>query len=134
MRAFICVDDGNGRLFCGRRQSRDRILTEDMLKTVGDGTLFLEKYSETLFETKEGKISVCSEPPVSADEYFFFEKTDPSEYEKHVSEWIVYRWNRLYPSDEKFGVDLSDGFRLVSSEDFVGSSHERITKEVYLRE
>lgn len=134
MRAFICVDDGNGRLFCGRRQSRDRMLTEDMLKTVGDGTLFIEKYSETLFETKERKISVCSEPPVSADEYFFFEKTDPSEYEKHVSEWIVYRWNRLYPSDEKFGVDLSDGFRLVSSEDFVGSSHERITKEVYLRE
>lgn len=52
MKAFICVDDGNGRLFCGRRQSRDRILTEDMLKTVGDGTLFIEKYSETLFETK----------------------------------------------------------------------------------
>lgn len=134
MRAVICVDDDFGRLFADRRQSRDRRLCEDISKTVGDGTLYIEKYSEPLFSELCRKICVCEEPPKEENAFFFFEKTDPNGYGEFVSEWIVYHWNRLYPSDEKFSKELLVGFRLVSTSEFEGTSHKRITKEVYVRE
>lgn len=133
MRAFICVDDDIGRLFGSRRQSRDGTLCADMIKTVGDGLLYIEKYSEPLFSDFAEKVCVCAEPPKD-DSYFFFEKTDPEIYGRFVSEWTIYRWNRLYPSDEKFSKELLRGFRLTATEEFVGSSHEKITKEAYVRE
>lgn len=49
-----------------------------------------------------------------------------------ASEITIYRWNRHYPSDVNFNVDLiSKGFVLHHSEDFAGSSHEKITEEKY---
>ena len=71
MRAFICVDDDLGRLFGSRRQSRDGTLCADMIKTVGDGLLYIEKYSEPLFSDLAEKVCVCAEPPKD-DSYFFF--------------------------------------------------------------
>ena len=41
---------------------------------------------------------------------------------------IVYRWNRIYPSDVK--AELS-GWQKVSEDDFIGSSHDKITEEIY---
>ena len=69
MRAFICVDDDLGRLFGSRRQSRDGTLCADMIKTVGDGLLYIEKYSEPLFSDLAEKVCVCAEPPKD-DSYF----------------------------------------------------------------
>ena len=45
---------------------------------------------------------------------------------------VVYRWNRAYPADVHLDLDLSD-FRLESGQDFPGSSHETITREIYRR-
>ena len=47
---------------------------------------------------------------------------------------IIYRWNRLYHSDVKFDVDVKkSGYKLKSSTEFAGSSHDKITKEIYVR-
>ena len=49
-----------------------------------------------------------------------------------IEEVIVYKWNRRYPTDTYFDLDLAAlGFRLASSEEFAGYSHEKITKETY---
>ena len=49
-----------------------------------------------------------------------------------ASEITIYRWNRHYPSDKHFDVELkAEGFVLYHSEDFEGSSHEKITEEKY---
>ena len=45
---------------------------------------------------------------------------------------IVYRWNRHYPSDVRFPLELAD-FTLQSSTEFRGSSHDLITREEYTR-
>ena len=49
MIVIVCIDDEFGMLFNQRRQSRDCILTEDILKTVGDKRLLIDKFSKTLF-------------------------------------------------------------------------------------
>ncbi len=47
---------------------------------------------------------------------------------------VLYRWNRRYPADVYLDIRPEPpGWRLVSREEFSGSSHPRITKEVYQR-
>lgn len=45
---------------------------------------------------------------------------------------IVYRWNRTYPADLFLTLPLEQ-WTLVRQEEFAGSSHQNITKEVYTR-
>ena len=65
-------------------------------------------------------------------DYCFAELDDVRPYENQVQKVIVFRWNRHYPSDVRFGIDLST-WRLAAAEEFPGSSHEKITMEVYER-
>ena len=47
---------------------------------------------------------------------------------------VLYRWNRHYPSDVKWEPDLEGlGFALTETTEFPGTSHEKITREVYVR-
>ena len=46
---------------------------------------------------------------------------------------VLYRWDRIYPADQRLDLDLARDFRLVSVQDFAGHAHEIITKEVYQR-
>lgn len=50
MKIIVCVDDGMGMLFNHRRQSRDRILIEDVLKLTEGHTLYINSFLEKLFD------------------------------------------------------------------------------------
>ena len=66
------------------------------------------------------------------DDYCFIEDKDYSV--ENVSEIILCNWNRAYPVTRYFDVDLSAcGFERVSTEELVGSSHDKITIEIYRR-
>ena len=65
-------------------------------------------------------------------ELCFAETADPAPWAARVEEIVLYRWNRRYPADLRFTLPL-EGWTLVRSEEFAGSSHEKITKEVYRR-
>ena len=52
-------------------------------------------------------------------------------YREKLESLVLYRWNRRYPADVYFDLDLSQ-WRLVSRREFSGTSHDTITKEVYL--
>ena len=54
-------------------------------------------------------------------------------YEGKITEIVLYKWNRDYPADVIFEVDLSK-WRLEERKDFSGYSHEKITKEIYNRQ
>ena len=93
-----------------------------MLLMVGESSFWMSEYSKGQFE----EAFKCCED-INEAEYVFIEnsKDIPSvDFEKI----IVYRWNRKYPGDMFF--DLGNR-QLVSSEDFKGNSHDKITKEVY---
>ncbi len=132
MTLILCLDDHLGMMFNHRRQSRDRVLIAELLAHVGNGRLFVSPYSAPLFPENARSITVTDTPCTAAREgdFAFVEDTDPIACWDRVSEIIIYRWNRLYPSDKKFCGDMT-GFHLTETSAFVGSSHDQITKEVW---
>jgi hypothetical protein len=132
-----CVDDGMGTLFNHRRQSQDQKLRERILQLVKGSRLWMNDYSARQFsDVANCEISV-SEFPMSAactGEYCFVEGMPVSEYESKIEKLILYRWNRQYPADTVFGIPLKEhGWDLISSMNFPGSSHDRITEDIYVR-
>ncbi len=49
MKLIVCLDDKNGMMFNNRRQSRDKILIENMLELCKDKKLYTSEYSSKLF-------------------------------------------------------------------------------------
>ena len=131
MKLIVCLDDKNGMMFNDRRQSRDRLLIENLEQYVGGETLYLMPYSEPLFINRQISYRVTEDPIADArDAYYFVETVDPVLYKEMITEIVIYRWNRHYPSDLWFTLDIDD-YHLTESMDFVGSSHEKITREVW---
>ena len=67
-----------------------------------------------------------------ANELCFVEDQSLKTYAEKVSEVILLKWNRVYPADVHFPIDFR-GWKLVQAEEFAGSSHEKITEEIYER-
>lgn len=137
MIVIVCVDDDMGMMFNKRRQSQDRILRERIMTITAGKTLWLNCYSEKQFEQDYlPRINVTDQfldEAVNGD-YCFVENNDILPYEGSIEKLIVFKWNRKYPSDFKFSVPLAEnGWKLISATDFAGSSHEKITEEVYVR-
>lgn len=101
----IAVDNNNGMSFFGRPQSTDAVLTERIKKI------------ENVHWLNERGIR----PPFG----------EGVEWGK-VDKVILFKWNRVYPTDKYFKWPANENFVLSSFENFEGSSHY-ITMEVYER-
>ncbi len=136
MKVIVCLDDAQGMLFNHRRQSRDRCVIDDVLKTVGDEKLYIRAFSEKLFADR-GEVYTLNGEMLSAAEstaYCFVEDMPLAPCISRVDELVIYRWNRLYPADVYFDIDLAkEGFSLDSVQELEGYSHEKITKEIFKR-
>ena len=131
MKLIVCLDERKGMMFNNRRQSRDRVLIDNMIDMIGDDKLYIAPYSESLFENKEIKLKVKKNPIKAADEnWCFIENLPVAEYKDEIETVVIYHWNRHYPGDFFFDLEL-DSYTLESSEELVGSSHEKITKEIW---
>lgn len=131
MHLILCIDRRNGMSFCGKRQSSDRMVTEDILNITAGQRLWMSPYSAGLFP--EG--SVCVDPDflskAGQGDYCFLETTPlPSEL-SGLESVILYRWNRHYPSTVTFPVSILLPFVLNESREFSGNSHDTITMERY---
>lgn len=135
MTLVCCVDDIMGMAFFGRRQSRDSHLYEDLVKEADGKLINMLQRSAPLFANTDAHIAASEAPWEAAaeDEFCFIEFSSPSVFEEKAEKIILYRWNRRYQSDVKFDIDLSK-WKKLSEIEFPGSSHEKITKEVYIRE
>ena len=132
MTGIIALDDRDGYSLFGKRLSKDRKMLEDTISLLEDGqSLYVSQYSLGIFSEELRKYLRCPVPDNFADDgMIFFEASDFSSFS--LDRLIVYRWNRNYPSDVKYNPYLHD-WKKVSSYDFTGNSHEKITKEVYER-
>lgn len=133
MIAIVCVDDNNGMMFNNRRQSRDKTITERIIKISENSTLWMNEYSRKLFAdnsnicVSDTFLSECKE-----NEFAFIENCSLLPFEEKLTKLIIFKWNCTYPYDLQ--LDISpEKWKLVSTEDFIGNSHEKITMEVYER-
>ncbi|EOS60624.1 hypothetical protein C815_01080 [Firmicutes bacterium M10-2] len=127
MRVFVCVDQKDGLLFNNRRPSRDRVVIEDIEKMSDGQDIAMSEYSAKLFE---GYDHVVVTENFKDYENVFSEQADLKELA--WDELIVYRWDKVYPSDVKLDVDLSS-LNLKDVSTLQGYSHDTILKEVYVR-
>ena len=133
MNVIVCIDDRSGMLFNHRRQSQDRVLRQRLLAMTEGRPLCMNPYSAKQF-SKEDPASISVSPEflenASGEDYCFVEERSLLPFQDRIQRLILCRWNRAYPGD--FFLDLPlDAFHLVSAEEFPGSSHEKITMEVY---
>lgn len=131
MKLIFCIDDKKGMMFFGKRQSQDSVLREWIISHTTGSTLWMSNYSAKQFKDLTGYIA-DDEYQTKADvgDYCFVE--DKGYSLEKASEVILCKWNRKYQADKVFDVDIkSNGFKKVSSEDIKGSSHDKITIEIY---
>ena len=136
MTVFVCIDERGGMTFNGRRQSRDSEVMSDIKKSCEKGLLLASAFSEKMLTAEGLSAKIVDDPLSNAGEgdFVFIENLPLIPHLDRIKKLIIYHWNRHYPSDRKLDVDVSShGFRLISSREFKGSSHEKITREDYGR-
>ena len=135
MHIITCVDDNGGTFFNNRRQSQDRLLREHILTRCAGKKLWMNAYSARQFAS-------CENADITVDEDFLA-KAQPGDYcfaeglslapcESRIERLILIKWNRDYPFDRKLDIDLSS-WNCISTDEFTGYSHEKITVEVYTK-
>lgn len=134
MNIIVCVDDQMGMLFNKRRQSKDRVVRQDMLALVPDKLLVSPYTAKQFEETEQERLLVAEDFLSQAAEgnYCFVEDADIVPYADKIEHIVVYRWNRMYPADTHFTIPLSE-FMLKERTYLTGYSHPDIVREVYTK-
>lgn len=135
MTVYFCLDERNGLSFNKRRQSRDAAVLGDISSRLS-GELLIDPMSVSMVQ--EAEIPYCIALPELTekipDVHYFVESRQPGDWVSLADQVVLYRWNRHYPADRWFTLDLlSMGFTLQQTMEFPGTSHEIITREVYTK-
>lgn len=142
MKLILTLDEKGGMMFNHRRQTKDSIVSQDIQDMVRQAPLHLTPYSAQLFEAECVIVDELPELAAGPGEYCLLEdckKIKESGYAQEVLNRadivILYLWNRHYPADQRFPVELMKSqFNLGSRNEFPGNSHDTITKEIYVKE
>ncbi len=132
---IVCADDRLGMAFNGRRQSRDRAVYADIAELTAGAPVHMALRSAKLFDGTDVNVAAAERfaDETGEDEYCFVEFQSPAPLEERTKKIVLYRWNRHYPADLYFDIPLEE-WRQTERFEFAGTSHEIITREVYVRE
>jgi hypothetical protein len=134
MIAIVCLDDQDGMLFHNRRQSMDSRVREYMIELCGEKPLWMNRYSAGQFSQIHPNFCIDEDflEKAGFGEYCFLENVDAANVADMVEGIVIFRWNRRYPADMRFPTAIfSQKWTRIETKEFPGSSHERITLEVY---
>ena len=132
MNIIACVDDNKGQLFNGRRQSKDIQVISKILNITEGKNLLINSFSEKLFEEK-AIVNVDFLECAGEGDFCFIENVSASEYIEKINKVYLFKWNRKYPTDFTFDLEMENNFHIVGVEEFQGNSHELITLEVWAK-
>lgn len=133
MIVIACVDDRMGMLFNRRRQSQDAALRQRLLERAAGRPVWMSEYSARQFAdcpANNIRVSDRCADRAGTGELWFVEDGRELIGARGAEELVLYRWNRCYPGDVTFPWPLT-GWTLTETADFPGTSHEKITEEVY---
>lgn len=133
MKIIVCIDDNYGILFNNRRVSRDKVVIDNIFEYIQSDYLYITDFSTNLFNDylDSNRIKIVDEIN-NDDNYYFIENIDLNSYSEYINKIIIYKWNRVYPSDFKFNLNM-DNYNKIEEIEFVGNSHELITREIFIR-
>ena len=97
-------------------------------ESYAEGIITKEKYMMKKMQITDRMNGIQAEIE-TLTRFCFVEGENLAGYEGKITEIVLYKWNRDYPADVFFEVDLSK-WRLEERKDFSGYSHEKITKEL----
>ncbi len=129
---IVCLDERGGMMFNNRRQSRDKAVIERIAEIVQSSKLWLNSYSQSLFDQSAISLEVDDNflQKAGQGEYCFAENISPVDLAEQIEKIYIFRWNRHYPADFCFNLNLA-AYKLIAQSEFAGNSHEKITLEVY---
>ena len=133
MTIIVCIDERDGLLFLGKRQSRDAAVRDYILRAKKKGRLLMNAYSARQFDSTDD-ITVTEDPALLAreDDVCFLENLPIPLADSHTV--IAILWNRHYPADTRLDREtLTKCFTPVKTEEFRGKAHEKITVITYRR-
>ncbi|MCD8049652.1 MAG: ribonuclease Z [Clostridia bacterium] len=130
MIVIAAVDERGGMMFNNRRVSRDRVMIERILEICG--RVWMNGYSEGLFGEENAVVDENFLEKAGEGEFCFVENVGVERYAEKIERVMLFKWNRKYPADFYFDIDLNlPEWEIVEMSEFAGSSHEKITMEVY---
>lgn len=106
----------------------DKVALLDIVKNLNGKPLSVSNYTLSLMK----KFDFGNYCTLEKNCTFFYEVDDLFGMEEFLDKVIIYFWNRKYPSDKKLKLDLTR-YIIICTYEFVGSSHENITKVIYER-
>lgn len=135
MNCIACVDDRLGILFNHRRVSLDLAIAQDIAQWTQNTTLYMDHYSSELFQGVElHHMMLDSHLPKTTLAGWQFIEQQPIPTTFHSGDqWLIYYFNRRYPSDVQLPMDLNHDacWSIVEATSFVGQAHDKITRVLY---
>lgn len=133
MNIIICLDNNGGLSFLNKRLSKDSAVINDIKYYLDGRKLYANCKSSILFADSGIQLEPITKFNITKDySHYFAEDLDFRTSDYSVDEYIIYKWNRTYPSDVRFDDNLFK-YNLIDIKEFIGSSHDRITRMVYKR-
>lgn len=136
MIVIVCLDDRGGMLFNHRRQSRDQAVIDDIILTTRGSRLYMKEYTYKMFaDLAPDHVLVTPDffHMAQVGEYCLVEDMKLQTVSENIEKLIIYKWNRIYPADFSLDLDLSWEWNLSELTEFMGTSHEKINKEIYIK-
>ena len=137
MKVIICVDDRGGVSYHGRRLSQDRLQRIDVIQRFASHGFCMKKETADLYHQIDKRcyqVIPAWKQVLSSDRWWVSEDIEFLQWLDQLEELVIYRWNRLYPSDKKLLLSLPVAdWRCILHDSFVGSSHAKIDVEHYVK-
>lgn len=132
MRIAFCIEKTGGLSLFGKRLSRDSEIQKKLISLKHNGELVTSPKSAVLFESDRVRSDDNYMNSAAPNDLLFIETEEIPIGQ--ANEIYLFHWNRRYPADRYFDLSqLKNSFDKISTEHFVGSSHDKITLEIYHR-
>lgn len=137
MTLIAVIDDAGCMTFHKRRQSSDRNLLARIIEIAKSNIVWMDSYTAAQFHRPfeyNFRVSDLWPELVKDRDYVFMERPNARLKENMVDQVILFHWNRRYPGEEKFPLELkAPDWEKRKTDTFPGYSHKWITEEVWER-
>lgn len=137
MKIIICIDDKNGMMFNKRRQTKDSAVRKDISEMVTTSRIWMNAYSAKQFYSESDRMNIAIDEGFmdkAENDYCFVENILLKPYISQIQQIIIYYWNRQYPADLFFDIDVkTSDWEMIQQKQFIGTSHDKIRKEIYIQ-